>query len=437
MIKKYREPFSKLYDNIKENENYKNVFWIYFFSYLAAPLAYIIKIIFARNLTLEEFGLLYSIIGFYLMLSIFVNWGLPQTFNYYGVKYFEQNNYKKFNNLIYFSFIFQSIITIVLIILIIILNKYLESTYFSYENSNKYLLGFIIYFIFLNLNANLKHIYISLGEVKKFKTIEINILLSSIILIPIILLNSNIISAIIILTIPQIIVFIYYFILLFKINNKIKIVKNKICTLENKKILSYSTNIFLGVAALLLITRIDIIIITKFIGVVEVGIYEVIFSISMIIATLILPILQVLFPNISKYEKEVKIVRSMIFKSYSLIIFLSLIIITPIFIFSEEIISFLFGNSFVNFSIETKIMIIAIFFYIIFQSNFSILSGLNELKKRNLILLIGGTLNIILNILLIKKLGFIGVFISTLIVFIFLSITTSMLVYYRIKLQKT
>lgn len=45
-------------------------FWLYFFTFLTAPLAYTIKVILARDLpTVHDFGLFYGLISLVTLLS--------------------------------------------------------------------------------------------------------------------------------------------------------------------------------------------------------------------------------------------------------------------------------------------------------------------------------------------------------------------------------
>ena len=70
-------------------------FWIYLFTFLAAPLGYLIRILYARTLSVEEFGLIYSIIGFIALISIFNDLGFSETLNYYATRFYEKKQYAK------------------------------------------------------------------------------------------------------------------------------------------------------------------------------------------------------------------------------------------------------------------------------------------------------------------------------------------------------
>lgn len=49
----------------------KKGFWLYFFTFIIAPIGYIVKVMISRDLSVEEVGILYGIISFLMLLSVY------------------------------------------------------------------------------------------------------------------------------------------------------------------------------------------------------------------------------------------------------------------------------------------------------------------------------------------------------------------------------
>ncbi|MDO4714143.1 MAG: oligosaccharide flippase family protein [bacterium] len=71
----------------------KNSLWMYVFSYLIAPLGYFTRILIARDVAMEEFGLLYTILGFVGLLAAYNGLGLTEALKYFIPKYLAEKQY--------------------------------------------------------------------------------------------------------------------------------------------------------------------------------------------------------------------------------------------------------------------------------------------------------------------------------------------------------
>ena len=49
----------------------KKGFWLYFFTLFIGPLGYITKVILSRDLSVAEVGMIYGVIGFVSLLSVY------------------------------------------------------------------------------------------------------------------------------------------------------------------------------------------------------------------------------------------------------------------------------------------------------------------------------------------------------------------------------
>lgn len=61
----------------------KKSFWLYFFTAIILPTGYLVRVMISQSLSVEEVGLLYTIIGFIGMLSSYNDLGLTGALIYF------------------------------------------------------------------------------------------------------------------------------------------------------------------------------------------------------------------------------------------------------------------------------------------------------------------------------------------------------------------
>lgn len=65
----------------------KKGFWIYFFTFLIAPLGYMTKVMISRDLSVEEVGMIYGVMSFLTLLSLYNDLGCTESLNYFLPKH--------------------------------------------------------------------------------------------------------------------------------------------------------------------------------------------------------------------------------------------------------------------------------------------------------------------------------------------------------------
>ena len=61
----------------------KKGFWIYLFTFLIAPLGYMTKVMISRDLSVEEVGMIYGVISFLTLISLYNDLGCTESLNYF------------------------------------------------------------------------------------------------------------------------------------------------------------------------------------------------------------------------------------------------------------------------------------------------------------------------------------------------------------------
>ena len=407
-----------------ENPKFKKqISIIYLLSYMGGFLGYLLKILFARNLSVKEFGLIYAILGLFSFISIFNDFGMSETLNYFGVKFYEKKKWLQLKISFYYSLLMQGVTAILISIIIFFLSDFLLLNFFKFEKTN-ILLYFLIYFIFFNLsrpiqiifNTSKKYHYSNLFS---FFQLFFTLIFSSIV----IFFKLNYIFISFAYGLPFLILFfVYLYIIFSKDFCNFKKVKFKFDFKLYKKLFSYALLVVIGSGALLLHGAIDRFFITYFLDVSKVGFYEIALSLASIIQIILAPFISILFPLTTKLlvNKKILVLNSNLSKIYKFFLIIGIPFTILFTLFPREIIFFLFGEKYLESSNVLIILSIAIFISIFQNINFYVLNGMGKIKEKNKLLYSGGFLNIILNFIFVKIFGLIGIGMSTLFVVFFM-----------------
>lgn len=404
----------------------KNLVLIYIFTFLTAIFGYLIKMFLARILSPNEFGILFAIIGFLLLIAIFTELGFTYSLNYFGVEAYVN---KKWDDLSFFfilSFTLRFILTILFSIFLFYFGDFLLINYFGisliYLDLFYVLIG---YFVFVNLKSVVFQIFNIRGDYYFLNFLNfLEKIITFLILILIFSYSKNIIFLSSSYFITMIIIFLISSYILFSTNKGEISFKFKFKFNLLKKYFSYSFSIFLSMAMLIIIRRTDVSFITYFLGTYQVGLYEVAFSVVTIMSTILLPFITMIQPKVKKLKTTNKIIEiKKLISNVEIYLFITGIPLILLYLyFSNLIVTFLFGVDYTDSHHIVKFLSVAIFFQLFQNFYFFILSGLGEVKSRNKILLIGVILNICLNIFGVIMFGISGVVSASAITFLFMAI---------------
>jgi O-antigen/teichoic acid export membrane protein len=162
----------------------------------------------------------------------------------------------------------------------------------------------------------------------------------------------------------------------------------------------------------------------RFLGLSQAGIYSASYNIGSIITAFYMPISFVLFPVVSRYWDNNEKGKVRLYLEYSTKIFLFIAIPGSIglYVLSKPLLQILTTSEFVIGGALTFYVAVGYIFLGIFQINSFIISLVEKTKFIPIITAIGGTMNILLNIILIPLIGIIGAAIATLISYLILSV---------------
>ncbi len=393
----------------------KNTFWIYLLNYLGAPFGYAIRIFYTRTLTVEEYAIFYAVLGFFSLISLLSDLGLSETLNYYGVRFFERNDWKSLKTTILFTFFFQVCSSFILTLILYSSASFLSQNYFHTPEAASLLRGLLVYFIFLNL---LKPI-LSVFKIKQklFKSTFISTLRLPLIFtfsLPLLFVHT---LKVVVLSwsLTYILLFIIGFILALKEFPALRQVRFKQNLVLYKKLLSYASIIILSSGATLLLNRIDVQLITYFRSLHEVALYVNALSLAQLFTKLIVPFTIIIFPLTTKlFEKgrleELKYILSHILQG---LLFFGLPFLLTFLLYPQELLLLFYGKLYVAGDEALVILIVGSFFAALTGVNFAILAGTGAVKRRLYITYLAAMINLVGDLLLIPRLGIRGAAIMT------------------------
>jgi O-antigen/teichoic acid export membrane protein len=387
----------------------KKGFWLYLFSFIIAPIWYIIKIIISWELTVSEVGILYGIISLITMLSAYNDLWMTESLKYFIPKFVTEKKYDKVKSILFYAFFSQIITSLIIASFFFFWADYIATNYFKTQEATETLKVFAFFFIWLNIFQTINQFFLAVQDTfynKLTETIRMLFIMFSVIFIFFWDLSSLInysftwlIWLYIWLIISLFVLYNKYYKIYFK-NEKIIIEKQLI-----KKISKYAWLVFIWASAWAILGQMDMQMIIYLLWTTEAWYYTNYLSIIWIPFMIIWPIFALLFPIFaemySTWEyKKIKLVKEIITKNL-LIIWIAFNIL--LFIFAEIIAYILFWEKFIESWIILKYSIWFLIFNFLLQINFNIMAGIWKIKDRVKIIFIAVIFNFIMNVILIKS----------------------------------
>ena len=386
----------------------KKGFWLYLFSFIIAPIGYIVKIIVSGQISIEELWILYWILSLITMLSSFNDFWMTESMNFFVPKYLAKKDYSSIKTIIAFSFVTQVITWIIIATLLFFGADYLADNYFKNEAAKTTLQVFCLYFLWINVFQVFNNFFLTIQNTFYNKLTELLRLAFAMICTILITLldfwNLFNYAATWMVGLYFWIIFVLYFFYHKYYKHYLKWVSFCFSIKLFKEIFSYSIVVFIASQAALILSQLDMQMIIYFLWSREAGYYTNYLSIITIPFLLIGPIFWFLFPFFSKLHAEnkpekIKQIKSEMQKNF---IWVALAFNILFFVFAELIAYVLFWEKFIKSGVILQYSILFLIFNFLLQINFSILAWIWKIQTRLKIILLALAFNFILNIILIN-----------------------------------
>jgi len=163
---------SRLEENNLKKKLLHNGFWMYLFAFFIAPSGYILKMLIAREVSVEDIWVFYSVLGFVTILSAYNDLGLTESLQYFLPKYLLKKEIKQATALIWFTWIIQFCSGFLFFCCLYFLAPWLAENYFSSSLALPVLRVFSLYFLIINLYQVLASLFYATQQVKRVQFIE-------------------------------------------------------------------------------------------------------------------------------------------------------------------------------------------------------------------------------------------------------------------------
>ncbi len=403
-------------------------FWIYFFTFLIAPLWYIIKVIASNTLTIEEVWVLYSIISLVSFLWAYNDLGLTYSLWYFLPKFRIEKKYTEFKSSIVLSLLVQIVSSIIIWTWLWFASWYLSVHYFQHPEASILLKRFSIYFFWINILQVIWSILWAFQDTFKQKLLEFfKIGFITIIIVVLFFFDIRAVDFYWLAWIwwTWIAVLVSLFVFLSKYSYIFKDWKISFSKSFLKTYLWYAFWAFIAANAWMVLWQIDQQMIIYFLWARAAGFYTNYLSLVTAISIFTMPIVLFLFPvareSLSKKDWRFHIMRRFFYKYlsvFSLMLWWFFAILWP------EIASILFGTKFM---FSWTLFIYSgwfIIFQVLLSINFSLTWWLWLVKENTKILWLTALINIILNLIFIPKIWILWAVISTVIWWIIMRFMT-------------
>ena len=388
----------------------KKGFWLYLFSFIVAPIGYIIKIIISWELTVSEVWILYGIISLIILLSAYNDLWMSESLKFFIPKFIIEKRYDKVKSILFYAFFAQIITSIIIALFFFLWADFIANNYFKTNDAKETLKIFSFFFIWLNIIQTMSSFYMAIQNT--FYERLVNLIRMTFVMIFVLFIFfwdlSSLVNYSYSWTIWLYIWMVITLLIFYKKYYKKYFKWEKIIFEKKliKKIVKYALYVFLTTSIGTILWQIDMQMIIYMLGTNEAWYYTNYLNIISIPFILIWPIFWLLFPIFSEmhakkeYEK-IKVVKNL-FQTNFLYLWIAFNIL--FFIFAENIAYILFWEKFITSWIILKYSILLLIFNFLLQINFNIMSWIWKIKERVKIIFIAVIFNFITNLIFINYL---------------------------------
>lgn len=386
-------------------------------SLFAGFLGYLVRLVLARNLTVEDFGLFNSIFAFLGLLGIFKSLGFDKALVKFVPEFkHEGNNDHIKSSLVYVSII-QLITNSIIIILVYLLSNYLSINFFHTDKARNILNWLAISFFIDSFVLTLKFAFQGFKKMVYFSSVDVvRMILVLVISLIGFKLHYGLFSPVVayILT-PLLLLLIFGWLLIADVFPEFLKSKFIFDIGLIKRISKYSIFVTETSVAGLLLYYTDTLILTYFRNLKEVGLYSVALPTAKVFLYFPRAIGGMLLPLTSELwaKKEHKLLQDGMLSLYKYSIMLIVPAVFIMFSFTDLILTLFYGKSYIAGAVPMKILSIGMIFAVIYGININFFAGIGKPQITSKVTYIGAFLNLIMNLVFVPFIGMIGAALAT------------------------
>lgn len=386
-------------------------------STVSAFLGYLVRLVLARNLDVEDFGLFYAVFAFLGIFGVFKTLGFDRALAKFIPEFTQKKEYGFVKSSIIYSAIIQLITNIIIILIVYFFSSYISENFF---HSTKASMVLKLMVIAVSIDSFVQVIKFAFQGFKKmFYFASIDLVRMFLILVVILIglkLNYNILSPVIAyILVPIILIIIFGWVLVKRVFPEFAKSEFAVNRKLIKNISKYGIFVMATTVGGVILGYTDTLVLTYFVGLTNVALYNVALPTARILLYFPRAIGDVLLPLSSElWVKDKKLLLKAGIESlykYSMIITVPAVFI--MFSFSEILINILFGKTYIPASDTLRILSIGMIFTAIYGVNINFFAGIGKPQINTYIIYSAAIFNLIGNIIFVPILGIIGAAITT------------------------
>ena len=370
-----------------QNSFLKNILWTYVLSFSGGPLNYIVRAMLSRHTTLEEYGLIYSLLNFYLLLMMWIDLGVIETTTYFGIQYYERKDIPKLQGLIGYAAKIQILLISLFSVLVFTFSGFLAQHYFRL-NCAFYIRIWLIFFIFYHLARYLSSLFNIKQEYRFSILLEpANFLIIAIILPWGLQWNDSVLGLSLVWCCAAFIVFTSFLGVHYQ-KNRFFFKSLPVFLTDKNQFWNYTRNVFFNNCASLLLTRLDIPLMVWCFGLKGASLYINAATLAIWGSIIIVPTSQILTMLIIKLKvNEQNLGLQGLYENIHKLFFVLLLPMSLIMtVFPKEILFLFYGEAYMSAYPILIILSIASVFMMLASLQMACLSCLGLIKERNKIM---------------------------------------------------
>jgi O-antigen/teichoic acid export membrane protein len=397
------------------------------FSIVASLVAYLVRVVLARNLEPADYGLFYAVFTFVIFFLFFRDLGLGQALIKYVAEFRAQGKFNDIKTAIVAVFSMQFTSSLVFGIFFFLMADYLGEHYFKSAAAPlllKILVGYVllsILFIIVKQTFNgFQHMFL-------FSSVEFlkNVIVLTLAVI-FIRLGYKELSPVLAFTLACPLLFLIYLPFLLQ---KFKFFRYKIehFFATSKKLLLFGIPVFATDVGGKIIGYIDTLILTNYRSLTEVGIYNVVLPSALIFLFFAKAVSAVMLPISS--ELWVKGEKGKLAEGLRILHKYSFVFIVPIILgviyYAELLLGLFFGPKYAVGFPALQLILTGVIFYVVASANNSLIVGIGKPKTVTVLVIISAGVNTILNFMFIPNYGILGAALATTVSYLILLILST------------
>ncbi len=419
---------------------------IFFFSIISSLFGYLIRIILARKLSPEDFGLFFAIYNVILLIGWLKGFGLNSAIGKYIPQYGVEKNHDGIKSILVFVTAFTLLSNVLFLGVIYFFPVDLISNYFQSDAARSILLVLFAYIFIDGISSIISGYFLSIYQFILYSLRDL-IIRGSVLIIIFFATDLTVFEVAVIYAgaslLNLLISLIYFFKSFSFFQYRVKISKE-----NTKELFKFSIPLMIRDFFGMIMSRVDNLILVYFRPLVEVGIYNVILPTADMLLIFSRPFGRIMFPlssELSSLNQSEKI-NALLQKIQKHLLLILIPFLASIIVFSGFILKTLFGAEYEVGSLGLNLLAFGFLFNSLSIVNYSVLIGIGNQNSGAMATIGSNILNAVLTLLLVPYFGrfemgyvgaIIGTVISSIVLFFWISYILRKAIKYTFPLKQT